>query len=165
MSDFYPALPDAELPISPAARMRRRVLFAVAGVAALFLVVSVAGLDPTGVGGLIRSLLRAAVAPRPHADGSSDTAGSLLIGIGPLLAAAAMTVVTSLLRFRGAVVVAVVVGALMAGFIVQTLFVQANMPDDYLAYRTWYLFALFSSIAGVAGTGLGCAVSYARERM
>jgi hypothetical protein len=89
----------------------------------------------------------------------------LLIGIGPLLAAAATTAVMSLLRFRWAVVVAVVVAVLIAGFILQTLFVQANMPEDYRAYRTWYLFALFTSIAAAAGTGLGCAISYARERM
>lgn len=165
MSDFYPALPDAQLPISPAVRLRRRILLGVGGVVALFLLVSVGGFDPTGVGSFIRSLVRAAVAPRPHSDGGSDTASNLLIGIGPLLSAAVMTFALSMLRLRWAVVVAVVVGVLVAGFVVQTLFVQSGTPELYKSFRSWYLFALFSSIAGVAGTALGCTVSYARERM
>jgi hypothetical protein len=165
MSDFYPALPDADVPLSPAARLRRRVAMGLGGAVVLFFIVSVLGMDPTGVGALVRSLVRAAVAPQQHTDGSSDTAGNLLIGIGPLLSAAVMTFVVSALRFRWAVVAAGIVGVLIAFFVVETLFVQSGNPELYKSYRTWYLFALFSSIAAVAGTALGCTVSYARERM
>ncbi|MCA9101562.1 MAG: hypothetical protein KDA63_10445 [Planctomycetales bacterium] len=151
--------------MSAAARLRRRVALGVAAVVALFLLISVAGFDPTGVGALIRSLFSAAVTPKPRTDGGADAASNLLIGIGPLVSAVAMTMLLAMLRLRWAIVVAVIVAVLMLGFIVQTLFVQSTDPGEYQAYRTWYLFALFSAIAGVAGTVLGCAISYARERL
>lgn len=165
MSDYYPQLPDADMPLSPVAQKRRHVLLGVGVVVLAFLAVSVAGFDPTGVGEFIKALVWAVISPQPQRDGAVNTAADLLVGIGPLLSAATMTAILATLRFRWASTVGIVVVVMMAGLIVHTLYAQTYMANEYQAYRTWYLFALFSSIAGVCGTGLGCSIAYARERM